>query len=162
MIVTQPVTARNMMVPFSRLVRLPPEMDTLQAVRLLLKHRISGAPVVGDQGEYLGVFSEKTSMQFLIRLTYDALPSNTVEHFMNTESERTVSESTDLLSIVEKFLTTPYRRLPVVENGQLLGQLSRRDVLSAATKLLDRDQHDYRREIPWSFQSGAVTPRTPK
>ena len=148
MLVTQDLSARSIMVPFSRLVWLPPEMDALQAVRLLLKRKISGAPVVGGSGEYLGVFSEKTSMQFLLRLNYDALPSNTVENFMNSELERTVSESTDLLSIVEKFLNTPYRRLPVVEDGRLIGQLSRRDVLRAATKLLDGDDGSSRTSKP--------------
>lgn len=134
---TPQITAKKIMVPFSRLVCLSPEMDALHAVRLLLKRRISGAPVVCDNGEYMGVFSEKTSMQFLLRLTYDKLPSNSVEHFMNTERDRTISDSTDLLTIVEKFLMTPYRRLPVLKDNQLLGQLSRRDVLNAVTGLLD-------------------------
>ena len=141
------VLARDIMRPVSRLVTLSPEMDALAAVRKLLHHNISGAPVIDVNGRYLGVFSEKTSMQFLIRLTYDALPSNSVGLFMNTEIERTVSESVDLLSIVEKFLTTPYRRLPVLCDDQLVGQISRRDVLTAATRLLDREKPNPRRTL---------------
>lgn len=142
--ITRNVLARDIMRPLSRLVTLSPETDALAAVRKLLQHNISGAPVVDKDGRYLGVFSEKTSMQFLIRLTYDALPSNCVGFFMNTESERTISESADLLSIVEKFLTTPYRRLPVLEEGMLVGQISRRDVLMAGTRLLDHKQSNRR------------------
>lgn len=132
------IVARDIMVPLKRLITLRPEMDALVAIRMLLKHRISGAPVIDEDNRYLGVFSEKTSMQFLIRLTYDSLPSSDVRSFMNTESRRTTNPEMDLLSIVGLFMLTPYRRLPVVSDDVLLGQISRRDALSAATKSLDK------------------------
>ena len=131
--------AEDIMIPLNRLVTLDPDMDALVALRLLLKHRISGAPVVDRHNQYLGVFSEKTSMDFLVRMTYDALPSNTVKLFMNTEQERTICPSSDLLSIVEKFRSTPYRRLPVLAGTELVGQISRRDVLTEAAKMLKTD-----------------------
>lgn len=136
--------ACDVMVPINKLVVLSPDMDALAAVRMLIKKRISGAPVVGEGNRYLGVFSEKTSMQFLLRLTYDALPSSEVGLFMNTELDRTIDESTGLLSIIEMFLRTPYRRLPVLSNGCLVGQISRRDVLRFATKSLEskKQQHE--------------------
>lgn len=135
---TDTVKARDIMVPRKRLVVLRPEMDTLAAVRLLVRRKISGAPVVDSDNRYLGVFSEKTSMQFLLRLTYDGLPSSEVASFMNTEKERTIDEEIDLLSISETFLLTPYRRLPVLSEGLLVGQVSRRDVLTAATNSLSK------------------------
>lgn len=131
------IVARDIMVPFRRLITLRPNMDALSAIRMLVKHRISGAPVVNDSQRYLGVFSEKTSMQFLLRLTYDDLPSNGVSSFMNTDLDRTISEEMDLLSVIDMFLITPYRRLPVLSGGLLIGQISRRDALSAAIKSLD-------------------------
>lgn len=44
---------------------------------------------------------------------------------------RTISPGTSLLDIAHIFMTTDLRRLPVVENRKLQGQLSRRDVLAA-------------------------------
>ena len=129
-------TAGDFMV--TRLTVLRPELDVLDAVRLLLKNRISGAPVVDGDGKFLGVFSEKCSMQVLLDAAYDQLPSNEVRAFMDTDA-KTITPETDLLTIAQVFLLTHYRRLPVLdESGRLLGQISRRDVLRAALDLIDR------------------------
>ena len=139
--VYEKTTARDIMRPRAKLVVLHPEMDALAAVGMLVKRKISGAPVVDSESRYLGVFSEKTSMQFLLRLNYDALPSNDVQSFMNTEMDRVIDETTDLLTIIELFLRTPFRRLPVLSDDRLVGQVSRRDVLSKATSRLKHKQH---------------------
>ncbi len=127
------ITARDFMV--TRLVTLRPEMDVIKAVQLLLKNRISGAPVVESDGTYLGIFSEKCSMNVVLDAAYEQLPSSEVRVFMDTEAQ-TIKPDTHLLSIAQVFLLTPYRRLPVLEEGRLIGQVSRRDVLKASLKLL--------------------------
>lgn len=127
--------ARDIMV--TRLVKLSPHVDVLDAVRVLLKNRISGAPVVDAQGKYLGVFSEKCAMHVILDAAYDSLPTNSVGAFMDTQA-RTIRPDTDLLSIAQVFLLTNFRRLAVVdEDGTLLGQISRRDVMAAGLKMLD-------------------------
>ena len=52
-----PAVAQDIMV--TNLVTLAPSMDVFDAIDLLLKNRVSGAPVIDDQGEFLGVFSEQ-------------------------------------------------------------------------------------------------------
>ena len=124
------ITARDFMV--TKLVTLRPEMDVHDALQLLLKRRISGAPVAGRDGEYLGVFSERCCMQVLLDAAYEQLPSNHVGMFMDREAQ-TILPDTQLLSIAQVFLLTNYRRLPVLDDeGALLGQVSRRDVMRAA------------------------------
>ena len=114
-----------------RLVTLRAGMPALDAIALLLKNRISGAPVVDPAGRFLGVFSEKFSMDVLLGLAYDQLPAAPVDAFMNTDFGRVIDGSEPLLEIAQRFLDTPYRRLPVVRDGALVGQVSRRDVLAA-------------------------------
>jgi len=123
------VPAQEFMV--TRLVALRPDMDVFEAIGYLLSHHISGAPVIDEAGNFLGVFSEKTSMRVLIDAVYDQMPTTTVEAFMNTARGRIISEDTDLMTVVQVFIDTPYRRLPVIRDGKLLGQISRRDVLKA-------------------------------
>jgi CBS domain-containing protein len=121
-----PTTAREFMV--TDLVTLSPTTDVLEAVQTLLRHGISGAPVVEPSGRYLGMFSEKCAMQVLLDAAYEPLPTCEVRAFMDAEAQ-TIAPHTHLLSIAQVFLLTPARRLPVVEEGMLVGQVSRRDVL---------------------------------
>lgn len=58
-----------------------------------------------------------------------------VRDYMDAQA-LTKDPNDDLLAIAEAFLNSPYRRLPVVENGKLLGQISRRDLLEVAIGLL--------------------------
>jgi predicted transcriptional regulator len=121
-----PMTAREFMV--TDLVTLAPKSDVVEAVQTLLRHSISGAPVVDSTGRYLGMFSEKCAMQVLLDAAYEQLPTFEVRAFMDTEAQ-TIAPGTHLLSIAQVFLLTPYRRLPVIEQGMLLGQVTRSDVL---------------------------------
>jgi CBS domain-containing protein len=130
--------ARDFMV--KRLVTVPPEMDVLDAVRMLLRYSVSGAPVVDRDGRLLGVFSEKCAMNVILDAAYDQLPTNEVRAFMDTEAQ-TIGPDHDLLAIAQVFLFTTFRRLPVVDDeGRLLGQVSRRDVMRAAIDALDLEQ----------------------
>ncbi len=124
----KPILAREIMV--TKLITLRPDMDAFDAIELLLKHKISGAPVVDASRQLLGVFSEKCSMSVVMEGAYQQLPTNDVAAFMD-KSPRTIDEDVDLLSIAQIFLETPYRRLPVLRDGELVGQISRRDLLQA-------------------------------
>ncbi len=48
-----------------KLVTLKPDTSIIDGVSRLLKDNISGAPVVGEDGTYQGVFSEKCCMNAL-------------------------------------------------------------------------------------------------
>lgn len=115
-------------------VTLRPDEDVFQAISFLLRRRISGAPVVDDDGNFLGSFSEKTSMQVLVAGAYDQLPTTAVSAFMDTSTQRLIQEDLDLLAAAQIFIDTPLRRLVVVRDSKVIGQVSRRDVLNAAWK----------------------------
>ncbi|MCM2374152.1 CBS domain-containing protein [Aporhodopirellula aestuarii] len=125
----------------SSLITLTPKIDVFEAIDQILARHISGAPVLNDQGEFLGIFSEKTAMRVLIAAAYDQLPGTSVDAYMNTDDRRIIHKNDTLLEIAHKFQQTPYRRLPVLENKKLIGQVSRRDVIKCehqlATELTD-------------------------
>ena len=130
----KPVLAKDIMV--TKLITLAPDMDVLEAIGMLLNHRISGAPVIDQDNRVLGVFSERCCMDVLIKASYEQLPSSQIFPFVDTEARR-ITEDTDLLTIAQIFLSTPTRRLPVVRDGSyLVGQISRRDLLQAGNKNL--------------------------
>lgn len=119
----------------TKLVTLSPDTDVVQAIGDLLDHRISGAPVVDSDGRFLGVFSEKTSMSVLVQAAYEQLPTTQVAAFMDTDLERTILEDVTFLECARMFRETPYRRLPVLRDDKLVGLISRRDVLRNSNEL---------------------------
>ena len=112
-------------------VTLSPESDLYSAVETLLKHRISGAPVVDAEGRLVGILSEKDCLRVAVASTLDGLPEGSVASYMTREVEA-ITSSSSLYDIVHRFLRRTFRRLPVVdESGRVIGLVSRRDVLVA-------------------------------
>lgn len=128
--------ARDMMV--TRLITLTPDMDVLMAIEKLLNHHVAGGPVVDQSGNLVGFLSEKDCMQSLIDAAYDSNPVATVEMCM-TREVFSIPEEMDLYSIADIFMRTRYRRLPVVRDGRLVGQISRRDFLASLAQSMSRE-----------------------
>ncbi len=113
-----------------KLLTLKSETEILDAVAFLLKHKISGAPVVDNDKHLVGVISEKDCLNLLAKGVRGNVPHGSIAEFMTTEVE-TISPDMDLYYAAGLFLKRNYRRFPVVEDGVLVGQISRRDILRA-------------------------------
>ncbi len=132
------IVAREMMV--SNLITLSPEMDAFDAIDVLLRKKISGAPVVDSDGQFLGIFSERSCMRFVLDAAYEQLPSNTLMSFVDTNPP-VINEETDFLTIAQTFIDASCRRLPVIDDqGRLKGQISRRDIMRAARQHIGGSQ----------------------
>lgn len=112
------------------IVTLRPDMEILHAVHLLIKHDIAGAPVTDDEGRLVGILTEKDCMKVALNAGYHGEYGGKVSEFMTTEVE-TISPDDGLVEAAKRFLKKRYHRYPVVKDGQLIGQISRRDVLRA-------------------------------
>jgi CBS domain-containing protein len=127
--------ARELMT--ARLVTLTPEMSAVEAAEILLRDSISGAPVVDAQGHLLGLVSEFDCLQAVASAEYEMDlhdGAETVRELM-TDSCHTIPPDLDLYGVAHAFMNLGVRRLPVVDEGQLIGQVSRRDVLRAAVRI---------------------------
>lgn len=113
------------------LVTVSPDCDVFDAISKLLANRISGLPVVDHSGQFRGVFSERSAMRVLIDLTWNQMSRGPVSAWMDSDRARTVTEQTLLPELRGRFSETHYRRLPVLNHGRLVGQISRRDILRA-------------------------------
>lgn len=116
-------------------VTFRPNTSVIEAMNTFLDKRISGAPVVSDDGELLGVLSEADVMKIVIQDSYYDENVGIVADYMHSPAE-TIPASMDIYSLAELFLRDKRRRFPVVSNGKLVGQISRRDVLRAASEFL--------------------------
>lgn len=116
------------------LITFKPDMDVLDAIHLLLQHRISGAPVVDNLGNIVGLLSEKDCIKIALTASYYEERGGKVSEYMTT-NVKTVDANASLVDVAEMFLNEPFRRYPVMDENRLVGQISRRDVLRALEAL---------------------------
>jgi len=130
--------ARDLMV--RRLVTLSPDQPVIDAIRVLVRKDISGAPVVDGEGRLLGLCSEHDCLKALATSEYHADGGEYAVKVgdLMTEMAHTIPPDLDLYAVAGRFVTLRVRRLPVLEDGRLVGQVSRRDVLRAVLRLHDR------------------------
>ena len=114
-----------------KLLTLTPRTTVMDATALLLKKSISGAPVLDRSGRLVGVLSELDCTNHLVHCISHNEPTGCVGDLMSKDC-RTVPPDATLLTVAHHFNTLGVRRLPVVDKqGQLLGQISRRDLMRA-------------------------------
>lgn len=121
----------------THLVTLKPGMPIFEAISLLLKHKVSGAPVVDEHNRLLGVLSEKDCLAvFANEAFYSETAGGEVEDYMSLDT-KTIDPDDEIFKAADIFLKNSFRRLPVVDDGLLVGQISRRDVLLASLHLVE-------------------------
>ena len=120
----------------TKLITFSPETLIGSAIQSFLENKISGAPVVDEKGNLVGMLSEKDCLWTLLESSYYNNLSGYVKDYMSTELT-TINLYDSLSEVAQKFLDLRFRRFPVLENGRLVGQISRRDVLKAVSNLTE-------------------------
>ncbi len=122
-----------------RFVTLRAEMPVYQAIHIFLENRVTGAVVVGSrEDELVGVLSEKDCLQGFVQGAYNNEPVGTVADFMSSKIT-SIDPNLDVMAVAGLFMKHVYRRFPVVEDGRLIGQITRRDLLRAVHQILRDD-----------------------
>jgi CBS domain-containing protein len=116
-----------------RLVTLTPQTEILRALHTLIAKNIAGAPVVDESGAVVGMLTEKDCMRVALNATYHSEYGGVVADFMASPAV-SISPDEGLVDVVQRFLDTSFHRYPVVEDGRLVGVISRRDVMHALGK----------------------------
>lgn len=115
-------------------VTLRENMEIHKAINVLVSRKISGAPVVDATGKLCGVLSGKDCLRVLASDSFHEDHGGVVSEYM-TAAVESITTDTDLYRIAHKFLNNHYRRLPVLENGHLVGLVSRGDALKGIQRM---------------------------
>ena len=120
--------------------KLSPETTVPVAVKSLGEKRVFGAIVADKNGHVLGILSEKECLKVYARvisgiLTKDELNKMKVTEIMYPEF-KTISKNHGLIETAQAFLAASYRRLPVLDRGKLVGQITRRDLVKGIDKFV--------------------------
>lgn len=96
--------------------------------------------MVDDDKRVVGILSEKDCLKIVLASAFERLPEGKVRDYMTTDVV-TVTPRSTIYDIVEHFLKTPFRRLPVVEEGaKLVGVVSRTNVVKAIAAMRDNPE----------------------
>ena len=115
------------------LITFRPETPLKEVVHSLLMNKITGAPVLNEKKEVVGLIDDKDCLKLMFDSLYHNLPvsSKTTKDYMS-DMMKSVKIDTDIMDAANIFLTTPYKRLLVFDSsGKLKGQISRHDILRA-------------------------------
>jgi tRNA nucleotidyltransferase (CCA-adding enzyme) len=114
-------TAENLMT--SPAVYTEPQVEIGEAELTMVHYNINAMPVL-DNGVLIGLITR----QVLEKALFHGLTKQTVAEFMNTDVA--VVGPTDTLVEIQTHLVERHQRiLPVVENGKVMGVITRRDLL---------------------------------
>ncbi|MEH2425629.1 MAG: CBS domain-containing protein [Nostoc sp.] len=120
--IPHPPTARDLM--SSPVRTILPETTIAEAQRILLRYGHSGLAIVDAQKQLVGIISRR-DIDIALHHGFNHAP---VKGYM-TVNLKTITPDTTLPEIEALMVTYDIGRLPVLENGQLVGIVSRTDVL---------------------------------
>ncbi|MGC8453611.1 MAG: CBS domain-containing protein [Cylindrospermopsis raciborskii] len=126
--IPQPPMARDLMSSPVRTIR--PETTIAQAQRILLRYGHSGLSVVNSQDKLVGIISRR-DLDIALHHGFGHAP---VKGYMTTDL-KTITPHTELPQIESLMVTYDIGRLPVLENGNLVGIVTRTDVLRQLHRL---------------------------
>ena len=118
------ITIRQVM--NKQVVAVGPEWTVEETIEFLTQHHIGGSPVVNDEGKLIGMISELALIDVVFDQTLRDVP---IFKYMNTELH-VVRPDEPLSRAAQLFALYSFRRLPIVENGKLVGIISRRDLMN--------------------------------
>jgi CBS domain-containing protein len=166
------------------LVSVTSETSIAAAARLMLQHHISGLPVVGTEGSVVGILTEGdllrraetgTAPRHPRWLELLLGPGRLADEFTRTHARKvgdamtadvaSVASQTDVADLVQLMNKRRIKRLPVIDDGRLVGIVTRANLVRALVKALEKkpaagvSDEEIRKAILRSIDAERWTPR---
>ena len=109
------------------------ETELFRAIQQILEHKISGVAVIDDRNRPVGMLSELDCLRAILQSSYhqEEIGTQLVGDHMTVGVECT-NASEDVFDVAASMLDHKHRRRPVLnENGEMVGQLTCRQLLGA-------------------------------
>ncbi len=108
------------------------DTDLFQAIHVLLEQKISGASVINNDNQVIGIISELDCLKAILDGAYYGQVGGTVGDYMTRQVECIDSaDNLDILAVAKMMIDGRRRRFPLVANGKFKGQVSCRTILQA-------------------------------
>lgn len=114
--------------------KIHPKTELTQAIALLKQYQLIGAPVIDQQGQLVGYISEQDCLAPLTQDSYFCDGTTHVKTVMQPPSAVTTPH-TSVLDLASKMQnSTLPKQYPVVSDNQLVGLVTRTQVLQALSQ----------------------------
>lgn len=110
-------------------ITVTPQTLIPKAARLMLENKITALPVV-EEGKLVGILTNSDIMRFIIAETPSLNKAIPIDHYMTNEVV-TIDPKTTLLETHRLMGVKRIRSLPVLEDDQLVGIITRTDLMSS-------------------------------
>jgi CBS domain-containing protein len=127
----RPVMMKAKDVMTTPVVTISPDATLADATRLLDTKGITGVPVADADGKVIGILTEKDIL--VLAYTYVGNLRETKVREAMTGNVVTFPSDTSLEAIAKCFAKSDFRRVPIVDEGKLVGIISRRDLVHLMT-----------------------------
>ena len=114
-----------------------PDVLLKKAIKKLLVNEISSMPVVDDTGKMVGIIS----CEDILNLAFDGYLSNTKVETVMTKNVVYFKPDTNLEEIALAISKNHFHRVPIIEDGRIVGIVSRRDIVKKIFKEYSRIFH---------------------
>ena len=114
----------------ARPLSLTADMSLSAALDQFITSQHIGGPVVNEQREVIGFISEQDLIKSLLGVSYHCQDTHNVDDCMRPDV-LTVSPEDSIIELAEIMSGQKPKIYPVVNNGLLVGVITRRDVLTA-------------------------------
>jgi predicted transcriptional regulator len=101
-----------------------------EVVNFLYKEKVTGAPVLNDKDQLIGFVSEQDCLLEALNDSFHQSESPSVESVMS-KAVATTTPSTSIVEMAQLMATTAPRVYPVIEDGKLIGVITRSRILDA-------------------------------
>ena len=134
------ITAKQLM--NTSVITIGKDEDVYEAMRMMALNNITGLPVVDDEGTLVGIVTEKDILVLLCNCLEDTGMDRAIGRVGEFMTRRVVCfhPEDSLNDIAECLSTNNFRRVPILDNGKLVGIISRRDVIRHIRDLQQQDE----------------------
>lgn len=102
-----------------------------EVIEILITKKITGLPVVDENRKLLGIISELDLMGILLQNC--AIDGKTAEEF-TTKNVVSFGINDSVDKLCQYLLNKPFRRVPIIDDGHLVGIVSRSDIIALIWK----------------------------
>lgn len=109
----------------TEVVAVSKDADIYRAIRMMVEKNVTGLPVIDKDRMLVGVVTEKDVLKLLYEV--EDRPGK-VEDYM-TRAVVAFDQETEIGTVADGLAASHFRRVPILNQGRLVGIISRKDVI---------------------------------